>query len=72
MLDSVLKLTKAAAFWMLGGIVLCLALDRAVSTVTALPITLFFVFAAGIAVFLLVSAVYTFGGFVYWRMHPSL
>ena len=59
MLDSLLTLTKGAVFWMLGGIVLCLVLDRAIAVLTGLQLSLFFVLAAGVAGALLVAGAYT-------------
>jgi len=59
MLDSLLTLTKGAVFWMLGGIVLCLLLDRAIAILTGLQLSLFFVLAAGVAGALLVAGTYT-------------
>ena len=59
MLDSLLTLTKGAAFWMLGAIVLCLLLDRAIAILTGLPLSLFFVLAVGAGAALLVAGMYT-------------
>ena len=59
MLDSLLTLTTASVYWMLGSIVLCVLLDRAVSALTGLAITIFLVIAVGIVGALLVAGTYT-------------
>jgi len=59
MLDSLLTLTKGAVFWMLGAIVMCLLLDRAIAILTGLQLSLFFVLAVGVAAALLVAGTYT-------------
>jgi cytochrome c oxidase assembly factor CtaG len=58
-LDSLLTVTKGSIFWMLGAIVLLVALDRAVAAATGLPLSFFLVIASGVAAALLVAGGYT-------------
>ena len=57
--DSIFTLTKGAAYWMLGGIVLCFLLDRVVSLATGLAFSIFILGVPVIAAFLIVSGLYT-------------
>jgi hypothetical protein len=70
-LDSLLTLTKGAVFWMLGGIVLCIALDRAVAMASGLPVTMFLVLAAAILGFLAISGMYTIMKLLRRRKHSD-
>lgn len=69
MLDSLLTLTKGAAVWMLVGLMVCLAADRAVSILTGNPVTIFGLLALGIALALLVSGTYTAAKWLWHRAH---
>jgi len=70
-LDSLLTLTRGAAAWMAGALILCLLLDRAVSALTGNPVTIFLVFALGILLAFAVSGTYTAVKWLRRRVHPQ-
>ena len=71
MLDSLLTLTRGAAAWMAGALILCLLLDRAVSALTGNPVTIFLVFALGILLAFAVSGTYTAVKWLRRRARPQ-
>jgi hypothetical protein len=71
MLDSVLTITKGAAAWMIGAILVCLLADRAVAALTGMPATIFLFMALGVLFALTVTTTYTVGKWVWHRMFPT-
>jgi hypothetical protein len=71
MLDSLLTLTKGAAAWMAGGLIVCVLMDRAVSALTGNPVSVFALFALGILLALLVAGAYTAAKWLWHRTHTG-
>ncbi|HEY5540665.1 MAG TPA: hypothetical protein VIL41_04330 [Coriobacteriia bacterium] len=71
MLDSLLTLTKGAAAWMAGALVVCLLMDRAISAVSGVPVSIFMLFALLILFVLVVTGAYTAGKWVWHRVHHA-
>ena len=71
MLDSLLTLTKGGALWLLGGLLVCIAADRMVSSLTGQPVTLFAILALGILVALVVCGTYTAVKWIWHRSRPA-
>ena len=70
-LDSIFTLKWAALGWIAGAIVVCLAIDRALSALLGLPLSLFAMFAVVMAAYLVVAFVYTAAKWALGRLHPD-